>query len=155
MITPMDFPAYFRSPIETLSDSLTYGSSVSLHDLTDAYSTLSMRIRSQSGTIVHVDKNHIALRPLKLFSGELYQCLRRDIRIALDDPFSNTEDFMTPKLLDVETDNVKYARDVLALSLHSLRFISDLFRFQALHSMFSSELLDRCFSYWKVDPFSR
>jgi hypothetical protein len=133
----MDFPAYFRSPIETLSDSLTYESSISLHDLIDAYSTLSMRIRSQSATIVHVDNNHIALRPLKLFSGEIYQCLRRDIRIALDDPFS--EDFMTPKFLDVETDNVKYARDVLALSLHSLRFISDLFRFQALHSMFSSE----------------
>jgi hypothetical protein len=64
---PLEFPDYFLGPVETISCSKSALASrrLSLHDITEAYHTLSMRIRRSSSTLTARTGSFPALEPLR------------------------------------------------------------------------------------------
>lgn len=141
--TPVLPAVYLVSPLETLLESLEDPNAdyISLHDVIEAYNTLSNRIRSQACAFLDVEPSILALAPLKEHLPQLAQILRRDIRRALVDPPSDLrrgqamEDSPVSdgSMLD---DEIQHARNLATLSHHALRFLSDIFRFPALYSLF-------------------
>ena len=145
---PMQHSQFLRSPLNTLTASLdTSEGSLSMHDLTEAYSVLSARIRTHLPDITSSDLP--ALEPLKLSCDRLTRALERDIARALVDPTEASvkqtrtplqtprrQVLGTPKKIGFTEHQVKYARDLCALSHAALRFASTIFAHDILGSIF-------------------
>ena len=143
ILDPMRSLVYLSSPLDTILESmhdpnLRY---VSLHDLIEAYSVLSERIRSQLRVIIHATHPLPALAPLEEHASVLARALTRDIRRALIDPSklretppSGESSFTNAPMTDHE---IQYALDLAVLCHHALRFVSDVFAFKPLYSLFS------------------
>ncbi|GLB45466.1 hypothetical protein LshimejAT787_2300260 [Lyophyllum shimeji] len=140
---PVMCSSYLSSPIETLLESLDDHDLeyITSHDITEAYSTLSTRIRSQARAILRPDRTLPALVPIREHAASIARALRRDIRRALVDPIHHTRKSSSPfgsyytemAITDHET---QYARDVTTLCHHSLRVVSLIFAFEILYSLF-------------------
>jgi hypothetical protein len=135
----MDSPAYLKSPIDTLLESVeNYTHYISCHDLLEAYHTIAIRIRSQIHVIASSNHTFLALDPLKLHSTGILRALRRDIRWTLLDP-SNKHTFATPYVDGSSStgfEMVKHAKDMVLLCHHALRVVSLIFKFSSLYSIF-------------------
>lgn len=145
---PMQSSVYFASPIQTLVDSVQDATSehVSLHDIADAYSTLSTRVQVHANAISRVDRALAALDLLKSQASVVVTALRRDIRRAFVDPVPGvhqsvvsfaSDDWIAPRQTVLGDIELKLARDQSFVCHHSLQFLSDVFRFPALQESFS------------------
>ncbi|KAL6303902.1 hypothetical protein BKA93DRAFT_786211 [Sparassis latifolia] len=138
-----DAPGYFRSPIATLRESLEDDSAehISAHDLLEAYSVFSNRLRTIV-TVIPEDQREVpSLNYVARHAPEVAQCLRRDLRRALVDPVPNyrfSNDLIPESLAfrDATEDQVKDARDASSVCHGALRLLSYIFRFSVLSSMF-------------------
>ena len=144
---PMQNVAFLKSPIETLLESTEIDSldHLSQHDLLEAYNTLQTRIRFQIQVICESDQDLLAWNVVKLYSSQVLQVLRRDIRRALGGPSSPRKSSslggsILSNNIEMTADEIKVATDLSLVCHQSLRLLSDLFRFPALYSIFSSML---------------
>ncbi|KAF9465829.1 hypothetical protein BDZ94DRAFT_1253286 [Collybia nuda] len=131
---------FLLSPLETVLESICDPGldNVSLHDLIEAYSTLSARIRSQARSLLD-DQPLPAIEALREHSSSLTHALKRDLRRILFESGPPTQESTltdTPILTDIQ-----FTRDMAALCLHALCFLSDVFVFKALYSVFSKNEL--------------
>ncbi|KAF5374095.1 hypothetical protein D9615_008892 [Tricholomella constricta] len=140
---PMMCPSYLSSPLETILESLDDHDHeyISFHDIIEAYTVLSTRIRAYYRVISRGDQPLPALGPLKEHAASLARALRRDIRCALVDASSHSR--RTPPLYEsYQTDlpmsdhDIQIARNLSAVCHHGLRVLSDVFAFKALYSLF-------------------
>ncbi|GBE84841.1 hypothetical protein SCP_0700210 [Sparassis crispa] len=139
-----DAPGYFRSPIATLRESLEDDSAehISAHDLLEAYSVFSSRLRTIVAVIPEDQREVPSLNYVARHAPEVAQCLRRDLRRALVDPVPNyrSSNDLIPESLafrDATEDQVKDARDASSVCHGALRLLSYIFRFSVLSSMFT------------------
>ena len=135
---------YLSSPLDTILESMDdpHLRYVSIHDLIEAYSVLSSRIRSQLRVIIQASQPPPALIPLKEHASFLARALTRDVRRAFINPSDRL--WRTPpsgesssthvSMIDHE---IQYARDLTILCHHALRFLSDVFVFKPLYSLFT------------------
>jgi hypothetical protein len=150
-LDPMDCHVYLASPIQTIVNSVQDALSehISLHDVADAYSTLSMRIQDNAYTISHVERALAALELIKARASIVTVALRRDVRRAFVDPLPDafqptssfsSENSMFPQsqpIYDLSEDEIKAARDQYYVCHHALQLLSDIFRFPVLQDLFS------------------
>ena len=139
---------YFKSPLLTLISSLDVSTADNLivHDIIDAYATLSSRIRSISSLLTQGHSDFPALRAIANCSDALARCLQKDIRHALDDPFPTS--FQAPPLQVLtqrettdssEEEIVHTARDASMLAQYAIQTTATLFRFRPFTALFSGE----------------
>jgi hypothetical protein len=137
---PLEAADFLSSPLETILESIYDPGldNISLHDLIEAYSTLSTRIRLQARFLLQ-DQPFAAIESLQEHSSSLTYALRRDLRRALLDPSSHSQQSQFTDI-SISSHEIQYARAIAALCLHALRFLSDVFVFKALYSVFSGML---------------
>lgn len=138
----MNDPSYLLSTIELLTDSLHEQSSVSIHDLLDAYATFVNRIRSQGQLLQLGDTLLPALAVLKPHKDAFIRALRRDVRLAHIDPLSprlslHELSFESGIHLNINIVTKQYARDSSSLCHHALCALTTIVRFPAFYSVFS------------------
>ncbi|KAJ7147132.1 hypothetical protein C8R43DRAFT_1129909 [Mycena crocata] len=140
---PLASSAYFISPTETVLQSMgPGGDDISFHDLIEAYNTFSNRIRAQIRGILDSQAPKPALISLKASSHQLAEALRRDLKRIRDEPASHSRrtSFIGGSFQTTEMDeeDIRVSRDLASLSQQVLRFLSDIFSFPALHSIFAT-----------------
>ncbi|KAG2151294.1 hypothetical protein DEU56DRAFT_777115 [Suillus clintonianus] len=140
--TPLHDPTYLKSPVQCIVNSLEPNSLLSNHDLLDAYSTFSNRIRAEAQKLQQSSASLPALEFLRMKTHALSQALRRDISLAHIDPFVLPRIFTpgesTPSVpRQSNADVVKHAGDSSALCQQALCALSVVFRFHHLYSLFS------------------
>ncbi|KAH8994356.1 hypothetical protein EDB86DRAFT_3078209 [Lactarius hatsudake] len=146
---PLEHSDYFLGPVETIACSLSALSSgrLSLHDITEAYHTLSMRIRRSSSTLTVRTRSFPALEPLKRKGADVAAALRRDISWALHDSAPRASEDSSSSLSDegVSWEPTAYnktrAADLSTLCHYALRLLSEIFRLPVLSSVFSAQHL--------------
>jgi len=145
---PLFNSEYLLGPIETIvcSQRAPTSGHISLHDITEAYRTLSTRVRESSCHLSVVSASFPALGPLRDNGATVVATLRRDIsrgvrssaRHTSSDqsprPSGPTAEAMSSELTMYNTDR---ATDVSTLRHYALRLLSEIFRFPALSSMFT------------------
>jgi hypothetical protein len=143
---PLEFPDYFLGPVETISCSKSALSSrrLSLHDIIEAYHTLSTRIRRSSSTLTASTATFPALEPLRKKGADVAAALRRDISFHGSAP--RTSEDSPSNLADPTEESVGWeptaynksrAADLSTLCHYALRLLSEIFRLPALSSLFS------------------
>ncbi|KXN87615.1 hypothetical protein AN958_08396 [Leucoagaricus sp. SymC.cos] len=129
--SPLDSPNYLISPLTTVLESVNDPQSeiITLHDLTEAYATLSRRIRLQAATISKSnDRIYPAFTPLQTNSHSLSLCLIQSI----------SDDGML-------IEGTERAQAYTTLSHHALVFLSDVFSFVPLANTLSVDDLSDLF----------
>jgi hypothetical protein len=142
---PLEFPDYFLSPVETIacSQSALASRRLSLHDITEAYHILSMRIRRSSSTLTVRTGSFPALEPLRKKGADVAAALRRDISRALHGSAQDSSSYLaeppTEESIGWESTahNKSRAVDLSTLCHYALRLLSEIFRLPALSSVFS------------------
>lgn len=153
---PLEFPDYFLGPVETIaySQSALASRRLSLHDITEAYHTLSTRIRRSSSALIAGTGTFPALEPLKQKGADVVTALRRDISRSLHDFAPHTSEDSFSSLADPTEESVGWDRttynksraaDLSTLCHHALRLLSEIFRLPTLSSVFSGTSLDLWF----------
>lgn len=156
---PLYRSQYLLGPIETIvcSRRALASGHLSLHDLSEAYRTLSMRIRDSSDHLSTVSDVFPALESLRDKGADVVAALRRDISRALRiSAWQSSVDSSAPTAetvrCEVMTHNENRARDISILCHYALRLLSEIFRLPALSSLFActsrissiDELFSRC-----------
>jgi hypothetical protein len=132
---------YIKPPIDTLLESIEDNLSdhVSFHDILHAYDLLSARIRLKIGIFSISESTSPILTPLRSESTQIFYALRRDIGRILIKPTSNHGTSVSVDLSETgrNEDERQKARDMVLLTHRALRFLSDIFRFPPLQSLFT------------------
>lgn len=145
MNSPLQDPSYLLSIVQIIAESLYNQSSASIHNLLDAYATFVNRVRAQSHLLQDCDTLLPALDPLRIHKDDFVRALRRDVRLAHIDPFSNLSHtrssldeilFGSSIYLNIGINTKQYARDSSLLCHHALCALATIFRFPAFHSAF-------------------
>jgi hypothetical protein len=141
---PLYRSQYLLGPIETIVCSRRALASgyLSLHDLAEAYRTLSMRIRDSSDHLSTVSGAFPALESLRDKGADVVVALRRDISRALRiSAWQSSGDSSAPIAETVgcepTTHNANRATDFSILCHYALRLLSEIFRLPALSSLFT------------------
>jgi hypothetical protein len=141
---PLYRPQYLLGPIETIVCSRRALASgyLSLHDLAEAYRTLSMRIRDSSDHLSTVSDAFPALESLRDKGTDVVAALRRDIsralRISAWQPSRNSSTPIAEIVgSELTTHNANRATDFSILCHYALRLLSEIFRLPALSSLFT------------------
>ncbi|KAH7885264.1 hypothetical protein F5I97DRAFT_2032165, partial [Phlebopus sp. FC_14] len=142
---PLEDTSYLLSAVETITDSVQDRSFASVHDLMDAYSTFSNRIRSQSQVLQSCDKPFPAFDCLVHHKAAFIQALRRDIGLAHSDPLfiSSRSRSYGESLPDaaaithVTSDTRQYARNTSLLCNYALCSLGVIIKFPAFNSLFT------------------
>ena len=141
---PLYRTQYLLGPIETIVCSRRALASgyLSLHDLAEAYRTLSMRIRDSSDHLSTVSGAFPALESLRDKGADVVAALRRDISRALRiSALQSSDDSSAPTAetvgWELTTHNAKRATDFSILCHYALRLLSEIFRLPALSSLFT------------------
>ncbi|KAK7048529.1 GLOBIN domain-containing protein [Favolaschia claudopus] len=140
---PLQCHAYFMSPAETLLESTSLEhNAVSLHDLIEAYNTFSLRIKAQIRQILKAESTPPALALLEGCSSQLSEALRRDLKRAREEPLTHSPHIT--RIYDSfhgapppDDDEIRISRDMALLGQQVLRFLSDIFCFPPLYSIFT------------------
>ena len=143
--TPLHDVAYLSSLVETIKDSIADNSSVTFHDLLDAYSTLVERLESQDETLVLQDAaaHFAALECISLDKLAFLQALRRDVGRAHTDPSIDAcappyEYFISNTISsDRRTDAIQRARDSMLLCNYALCALQCIFKYPAVFLLFT------------------
>ena len=141
---PLYHSQYLLGPIETIvcSRRAIVSGHLSLHDIAEAYRTLSMRIRESSGHLSVVSDAFPALELLRDKGADVVAALRRDISPALrisawrasDDSLAPATETVSWELITLNTNR---ATDFSILCHYALRLLSEIFRLPALSSVFT------------------
>jgi hypothetical protein len=141
---PLYLSQYLLGPIETIVCSRRALASgyISLHDLAEAYRTLSMRIRDSSDHLSTVSGAFPALESLRDKGADVVASLRRDILRALRiSARQSSDDSSAPTTetvgCELTTQNTTRAADFSILCHYALRLLSEIFRLPALSSLFT------------------
>jgi hypothetical protein len=141
---PLYHSEYLRGPIETIvrSHRALLSGHLSLHDITEAYRTLSMRIRQSSRHLSVASEGFPALEPLRDKGTEVVAALRRDVSRALPISAPHTSGDWSFRSSDhavetVSTYEADVATDSSTLCHYALRLSSEIFRFPAISSVFA------------------
>ena len=145
---PLELPDYFLSPVETIACSQHALASrrLSLHDITEAYHILSMRIRRSSSTLTVGTRSYPALEPLRKNRVDVAAALRRDISRALHGSATRATEYSYSNLAEHAEESVSWestaynksrATDLSTLCHYALRLLAEIFRLPALSSVFS------------------
>jgi len=135
---PLDSRNYFSSPLGTILESQS--EIITLHDLTEAYATLSRRVRFCAPAIVSENKRiYPAFNPFQVQGHSLAICITRDIGRCLLGPLSTLPlpESMNYDGLLIE-EGAERGQAYATLSQHALVFLSDIFSFVPLTHAFSS-----------------
>ena len=135
---PLDSRNYFSSPLGTILESQS--EIITLHDLTEAYATLSRRVRFCAPAIVSENKRiYPAFNPFQAQGHSLTICVTRDIGRCLLGPLSTLPlpESMNYDGLLIE-EGAERGQAYATLSQHALVFLSDIFSFVPLTHAFSS-----------------
>ncbi|KAI6027647.1 hypothetical protein BKA83DRAFT_246665 [Pisolithus microcarpus] len=151
--TRLHDPSYLLSAIETIKDSLEDCSSVSSHDLLDAYNTLSRRLQSESRTLQESTASFPAFECVALNRNYLFEAFRRDIGFAHIDPFSTDNppdraprDLLLSSMRSAEGSvQIQRARDLSCLCNYALCTLAVMFKFLSLSSLFTIANLTELF----------
>ena len=131
---------YFDSPIRTLCESINDpgGLFISVHDLMEAYSVLSTRLRVIFNEATCTTLPTPCLAGFHEFSSDITQCISRDIQRPLPSPFDSQQDFSSYLDYDAATDleELQLTMDNISLCHYALRIASDIFTFSTLYSIF-------------------
>ena len=138
---------YLLGPVETIvcSHQALVSGLLSVHDITEAYRTLSMRIRRLSCHLSAVSDAFPALNPLRDKGAEVVAALRRDVSWALRSPAHTSGDLsLRSSGFAAETVGLEStiyvanrATDSSTLCHYALRLLSEIFRLPALSSVFA------------------
>ncbi|KAI0301175.1 hypothetical protein B0F90DRAFT_1817189 [Multifurca ochricompacta] len=148
--SPLAHPHYFLGPIETIvySHRALSSGDLSLHDITEAYHTLSTRIRQSSAYLAVGSSSYPALGPLKEKGAGVAAALRRDVlralrvsaqHISCHTPSQSSGSFEESVGWEQAAPNIKHATDVSTLCHYALRLLSEIFRLPALSSAMSTQ----------------
>ncbi|KAF7299609.1 GLOBIN domain-containing protein [Mycena chlorophos] len=139
---PLESPAFFMSPATTI---LEYegpdGDHISLHDLIEAYCTLSNRIRSQIRNLLGCNTVPSALVPLQEHSAKLGAALVRDLKHIRDEPLDASSSWnpLEPSLeAEKEAEQARITRDNAELGHYVLSLVSEILAFPPLSRVFSA-----------------
>ncbi|XP_006462383.1 hypothetical protein AGABI2DRAFT_119245 [Agaricus bisporus var. bisporus H97] len=140
--SPLDSDQYLASPISTIVRSIDDPQSeiIRLHDLADAYSTLSRRIRLLAPTIIAGTQIYAAFTPFTSHNASFCLCLIRDIGRCLLNPFSIFSQESVPDGLALE-ESTERAQAYATLSHHALVFLSDVFSLVPIMNKFLDDQL--------------
>ncbi|KAF8904104.1 hypothetical protein CPB84DRAFT_1773418 [Gymnopilus junonius] len=141
---PVISSTYLLSPLRTLKESIPdYGRDyITAHDLVEAYNTLSNRIRVHID-LISSDETPSFLTIFKTNTFDIIECLTRDIRRSLPNPFESQRSLLSFAGLSCESEgspndeDLRTMIDDATLCQHALRFASDIFTFPALYSCFT------------------
>lgn len=138
--SPLDSDKYLFSPLTTILESVDDPQSelITLHDLAEAYATLSLRIRLQAPTISANARLYPALALLDAHNATLSLCLIRDIGRCLLNPFSifSQQESASDDGSAIE-EGTERAQAYATLSHHALVFLSDIFSLTPVTNVFS------------------
>ncbi|KAI6114400.1 hypothetical protein F5141DRAFT_1106378 [Pisolithus sp. B1] len=152
--TPLRDPSYLLSAIETIKNSLEDCSSVSSHDLLDAYNTLSRRLKSESQALQESTTSFPAFECIASNRDHLFKAFRRDIGFAHIDPFSTDKpssrapkDLLLSSIRSAEMGSIQIqrARDLSCLCNYPLSTLAVIFKFVSLSSLFTIANLTELF----------
>lgn len=138
--SPLDSDKYFASPLATILESINDSQNeyITLHDLAEAYATLSYRIRLQAPALLANNRVFPALKSLQTNNASFSLCLIRDIGRCLLNPYSI---FSQPESVDGDSsvieEGTERAQAYATLSHHVLVFLSDVFSFMPVMNSFS------------------
>jgi len=135
-LSPLDSQNYFSSPLGTILKSQS--GIITLHDLAEAYATVSRRVRSCVPAIVLNERIYPAFNPFQAQSHSLTICITRDIGLCLLNPLSITLSESTSHDSLLIEEGAERGQAYAALSQHALVFLSDIFSFVPLTHAFSS-----------------
>ena len=137
---------YLLGPVETIvcSHQALASGLLSVHDITEAYRTLSMRIRQLSCHLSAISDAFPALNPLRDKGAEVVAALRRDVSWALPISAAHTSRDLslrssgpTAEVVCLESTISNRATDSSTLCHYALRLLSEIFRLPALSSVFA------------------
>ena len=145
---PLYHLEYLLGPIETIacSHQTLVSGHLSTHDVTEAYRTLSMRIRASSCHMSAVSDCFPALEPLREKGAEVVMALRRDVSRALPISSGHISSDLSPRSpgpaaetagWNSTTFDTNSVTDSSTLCHYALRLLSEIFRFPALSSVFA------------------
>ena len=123
------------SPLETLHESLSEpgDETITLHDLTEAYSVLAMRIKGIMLDGLDSDQTTAALSLLKERSQILLGALRRDMmRVTINSCLSPQD--------GMNVDEIQYAHNLAQLGQQAIGLTCELFAFPPLYSTLSGTM---------------
>lgn len=138
-------PNFLQSPISVLLQSLydTLSDEISLHDLSQAYSTLCERIKTLSAVLVDSTVRPPALETLYQHSPQIYRSLRRDISRLRQNPLPQLPErnaqipksaaSTTPEYSD---EDLKHGLDISDVGQHALLLSSFILRLPMLFNLF-------------------
>lgn len=138
---PLYRSQYLLGPIETIvcSRRALESGYLSLHDVAEAYRTLSMRIRDSSDHLSTASDTFPALESLRDKGTDVVASLRRDILRALRiSPCQSSDDSSAPTAETVGCELTAHnTTDFPILRHYALRLLSEIFRLPALSSLFT------------------
>ena len=136
---PLYCSQYLLGPIETIVCSRRALASgyLSLHDLAEAYRTLSMRIRDSSDHLSTVSDAFPALESLRDKGADVVAALRRDVSRAVRTLAWQSSDDSSAVGCELATHNANRATNSSILCHYALRLLSEIFRLPALSSLFT------------------
>jgi len=140
-LSPLDSQNYFSSPLGTILESQS--EIITLHDLAEAYATVSRRVRSCVPTIVLNERIYPAFNPFQAQSHSLAICITRDIGRCLLNPLSITLPESTSRDSLLIEEGTERGQAYATLSQHALVFLSDIFSFVPLTHTFSSRSIHK------------
>ena len=143
---PLNMASFFKSPIATFAESLEDVDSdhISIHDLLEAYATMSSRIKATASLLQEADTGYPALGFLREHATTVYRCLYRDIRRALADscptrPFDHVGSisyFVGISDHEAPANMKKQVNDVSAVCHAALVLVSNIFKFTSISAVF-------------------
>ncbi|KAG6916033.1 hypothetical protein DXG01_008756 [Tephrocybe rancida] len=123
-LNPTMCESYLLSPLETIMESLGdyEWECISCHDIIEAYSVLSTRIRSIAHPIMHAEQAPPALLPFKEHAPSLARALKRDLRRAMVDPSRGLRNSVHESYTSDMTDpDIQHKEDLNDLFKESLK----------------------------------
>ena len=142
-LEPLQCQDYLQGPFRTLCDSLKVQNiSNIMHDISEAYSLLSARLRAEAGALLNSGE-FLALRIWYDRRNELVDVVTRDVRLAFSMPESVSAKFArdhpsSASRIELTEDEVKWGRDASQLCQCAIVLVSDIFRLPALQQIFTS-----------------
>ncbi|KAL1950460.1 hypothetical protein VTO73DRAFT_5584 [Trametes versicolor] len=150
---PLAHPTFLKSPVNSILNTLCDDTfeHTSAHNLLDAYSTLSYRIKAVASSLASDCEGYLSLQILKKNAIPLGRCIQRDIRRAFaDPPASNSHvaslgSISTPPIqtTNIPPEIINMARETAMLCQNALQLVSDIFFLPALFILFPQSVLQQ------------
>lgn len=143
---PLAHPTFFKSPVNSILNTLSDDTfeHTSVHNLLDAYSTLSCRIKAVAGSLASDCEGYPSLQFLKNNVVPLGRCMQRDIRRAFADSLASNSRVASLgsistspiQTTNIPPGNINRARETAMLCRYALQLVSNIFCLPGLFILF-------------------